>query len=105
MPRLCPVRRPTWSGGAGGLPQRPRDYARGDCRVYALVCGFGGVSHATGELCLHWGRVGRLSFCFASAASAPRRPSHAGAGDASRKVLTKTVMFGGCSPPHLMWGM
>ena len=47
--------------------------------------------------------MGGLSLRFTSAASAPRRPSHAGAGDASHSVIPKTVKFGGCSRPHLMW--
>ena len=36
----------------------------------------------------------------AGAASAPGRPSHAGVGT---RVSPKTIKFGGCSPPHLMW--
>ena len=39
-----------------------------------------------------------------SAASAPRRPSLAGAGNASHSAIPKTVTFGGCSPPP-MWAM
>ena len=36
-------------------------------------------------------------------ASAPGRPSPAGAGNASRTVFRKTAKFGGCSPPHPMY--
>ena len=34
------------------------------------------------------------------AASAPRRPSRAGTGDASHSVIPKTAKFEGCPPPH-----
>ena len=39
-----------------------------------------------------------------SAAAAPGRTSHAGAGNASHKVFPKTAEFRGCSPPPPMWG-
>ena len=39
----------------------------------------------------------------AAAAAAPRRPSHAGAGNATQKVFPTAVKFGGWPPPHLMW--
>ena len=45
------------------------------------------------------GRLGQLPPLLPNAASAPWRPSHAGAGDGSHKVVPKTVKFGGCSPP------
>ena len=48
-------------------------------------------------------RVGQ-SLCFTSAAAAPRRPSHAGAGDASPSVIVTTVKFGGCSHHHIRRG-
>ena len=49
-----------------------------------------------------WVSVGR--WCLTNAASAPWRPSHAGAGNAPHSVLPKTGKFGGCSPPP-KWGM
>ena len=40
-------------------------------------------------------RVGKLSLC-SQATATPWHPSHAGAGDASRLVVTVTVKFRGC---------
>ena len=48
--------------------------------------------------------MGRSSLSSQNAASAPWRPSNAGAGVASHPVMSKTVQFGGCSPPPL-WEM
>ena len=54
-------------------------------------------SHAPCNTHVQQARVGRLF-------SAPWRAG-AGAGNASDSVTAKTVKFGWCSPPHLMWDM
>ena len=55
--------------------------------------------------CFLRGETGAVVPLLTSAASAPRRPSHAGAGNAAHKVSSKTVKLGGCSPPPMMWKM
>ena len=83
----------------------------------SVPVGASGCTHRFGRLkinCVHYQATGKMYFqsvkgnsCPAAhmCESAARRPSHAGAGDAPRRLFPKTMKFGGCSPPHLTWDM
>ena len=72
-------------------------FAGGHCRHCVSKASV--ATGATGE-----GQRGTAVPVLVGAASAPWRPSRAGAGDASHSVVPWTLGFGGGSPPHLVWG-
>ena len=72
--------------------------------THRFECSSGDCPIHRGEVSLV-GESGTVVPLFTGAGPAPGRPSQAGAGDGPHKVLSKTVKFGGSSPPHLMWAM
>ena len=93
----------------GALSSRLSNCAGWYSRVRTLVWVFRNKL-CTSRVPNHWGRnillgeSGTVVPLLTSAASAPWRPSHAGAGNASHNVVPNTAEFGGC-PPHRMWEM
>ena len=78
-------------------------------RVCALVRVLGGhcrrgVSRATGDKCVGWAS-GTVVPELTSAAAAPRRPSPAGAGNASHSDIPTTAKTWRAATPQLMWAV
>ena len=90
-----------WRGGVGCPPIELRVNRAGSNKLR----GVGACSATPNDrrALLALGESGTLAPLLTTAASARRRPSHAGADNAAHKVVAKTAEFRGRLPPHLMW--